>query len=462
MARRNYITEIRHLTLWGIFVGLFEGSVSSIIVSKTFQGSDWLITFVMATPMLANLLGGVWGTIITGRRKLKLFLALGLATTAVLASVALAPMTRWGGYVFAMQILLARGMLAGCITIRSAMWKHNYPVHMRGEIAGRLQMVRFSIGVTTVLIAAAMFDARPDLYVWVYPIASIAGVAGLYLLRPMRVRGERAEIALIERSRAALQRPRRGWLAPLEDGVRILRLDRDYRQYCTAMMLLGFGNVMLMPVMNIIITKRMNLNYTASGVLLEVIPRLAMMGSMLAWARMFDRQGVVRFRVLNSAAWTCSALFGGLGWGVLVVATGGGMVGFSIGIVLITLSQISEGLGKGGGAIGWNLGHLHFAAPEQAEAYMGTHVFLTGLRGLTAPFIGTWLFNRTGAFTFAVATGLAAAGGWVFLRLARSQRSRAEGLKELLQKAVESETVAAASGVDGHPIARQTLVSGRP
>jgi hypothetical protein len=404
-----------------MFVGLFEGSVSSIIVAKTFNGSDWLITFVMATPMLANLLGGMWGSVITGRPKLRMFLGLGLATTAVLASVALAPMTQFGGYVFALQILLARGMLAGCITIRSAMWKHNYPVRMRGQIAARLQIVRFSIGIATVLIIAALFDARPDFYIWVYPIGALVGVIGLNLLRPIRVRGERAEIASIRRTRAAAPAVNQRWLMPVRDGWAILRDDADYRQYCTGMMLLGFGNVMLMPVMNIIITKRMDLTYTGSGVLLEVIPRVAMMLSMLPWARMFDRQGAVLFRVRNAYAWTGSAAFGGLGWALFVATPGQSTIGFAFVMTLIVISQISEGLGKGGGAIGWNLGHLHFARPERAEAYMGTHVFLTGLRGLTAPFFGTWLFNVAGATAFAVATVLSISGGVVFWRLAKQQ-----------------------------------------
>ena len=102
----------------------------------------------------------------------------------------------------------------------------------------------------------------------------------------------------------------------------------------------------------------------------------------------------------------------------------------------IAVSRACEGLGKGGGAIAWNLGHLHFAKTERADVYMGTHVFLTGLRGLTAPFFGTWLYIQTGAFAFAVAVGLAVIGMLVFRRLAKVQGERASLAAESAAPAV--------------------------
>ncbi len=425
MARRNYILEIRHLVFWGMFVGMFEGTISSIVVAKTFGGSDWLITFVMATPMLANLLGGVWGSVLTGRRKVRLLMGLGLAAAVVIATVALAPMTRFGGYVFACQILLARGFLAGCITARSAIWKHNYPTRIRGQIAARLQIVRFSMAIGIVLTVGALFDARPDLYIWIYPATALIGGIAVILLKPMRVRGEETEIAGIRAASAhAAKQPGAQTLSPLEQGIAVLRDDSDFRHYCIGMMFLGFANIMVMPLMTIIVTKRMGLTYRDSAILLDILPRVLMMASMLPWARLFDKRGVVHFRISNAVAWTTASAFAGIGAAFVPTAAFDTMIGFVLIITCIALSRACEGLGKGGGAIAWNLGHLHFAKSERADVYMGTHVFLTGLRGLTAPFFGTWLYHRIGAFAFVVAVGLAVTGMLVFRSLARVQRDR--------------------------------------
>lgn len=425
MARRNYLIEYRHLVFWGMFVGMFEGTISSIVAIKTFQASEWLVTFVVTTPMLANLLGGVWGSILTGRRKLRLFIGFGAAAAAVIASVAFTPMTQVGGYLFAAQMLLARGFLAGCVTARSAIWKHNYPTRMRGQIAARLQIMRFSMAIAIVLTVGTLFDLRPDLYVWVYPVTALIGGISLMLIRPMRVRGERAEFAVIRAANAHVATSRRAaLLTPARQSIAVLRDDPDFRQYCIGMMFLGFANVMIMPLMPIIVTGEMQFSYKASAGLLDVLPRILMVLSMLPWAHLFDRRGAVHFRVSNAMAWTSAAAFAGIGAALLHLSAFASGAGFAVVIACFTLSRIFDGLGRGGGAIAWNLGHLHFAKPERADAYMGTHVFLTGIRGLTAPAFGTLLYNQTGAFAFAVAVGLAMTGMFVFRNLAKTQRDR--------------------------------------
>ena len=41
----------------------------------------------------------------------------------------------------------------------------------------------------------------------------------------------------------------------------------------------------------------------------------------------------------------------------------------------------------------WNIGHTRFAPPSQSPRYMGIHQTLQGLRGLTMPFLGVWLYG---------------------------------------------------------------------
>jgi len=417
MARPTYLLEVRHLFLWGIFAGMFEGTVSAVVVSKTFDAGPWLITTVMATPMLANVVGMVWGSVITGRRKIPIFVALGMIASGVIASVALTPMTPTGGYIFLAQVLAARVLLSGCLTVRSSLWKHNYPANRRGQIAARLQLVRFSMGIGVVALASSLFDVNPQIYVVVYPIAGVVGAVSVWMMRPMRVRGEAVELAEIRAGRKGKRRT----FNPLRDLIDVMSHDRDYRRYCVAMMFLGFANIMVMPLMVIIVTKQLDLSYFLSGGLLEILPRVIMMASLIPWAHLFDKWGVLRFRVLNAAAWTASAAFAGLAaW--IILSDGAVTVWlFMIAMVAIAVSRVFEGAGKGGGSIAWNIGHLQFAEPARAEVYMGAHVFLAGLRGLTAPFVGTWLFTHYGSLAFGVAVVLQVMGLMMFRSLAREQ-----------------------------------------
>lgn len=423
MARRNYTIEMKHLLWWGIFIGMYEGAGSSIVVAKTFHGGPWLITIVMAIPTVANLAGLFWGSIAASRPKLPLFFSFGIGTVLLIASIGLTPYSEWGGWIFAGQVALARTLLAGCVTVRSGFWKHNYPVSMRGRIAARLQIVRYSLGIGVVTVVASLFDFNPRLYHYVYPAVAVIGMFGLFQLRSLRVRGERASLARVRAAAAGRVGPR-GILRPAREVYEVLRDDLAFRRYCIGMMFLGMGNIMVFPVMAIIVTRELPLNYKFSSILLETLPQFMMMISMMSWAGLFDRHGVVRFRVLNALAWMLASVFGGLA-SVVMLAPGAldTIMLFSTALTLVALSRFCEGVGRGGGAIGWNLGHLHFAAPEKAEIYMGAHVFLTGIRGLTAPFIGTYLYSLYGPLVFLISSALGLLGLLTFRSLARSQQT---------------------------------------
>ena len=60
------------------------------------------------------------------------------------------------------------------------------------------------------------------------------------------------------------------------------------------------------------------------------------------------------------------------------------------------------------------MGHMAFAGDEDAHLYMGAHLLLTGVRGLTVPFLGVFLYNHalgvhliwiSGAAQFVAAVG---------------------------------------------------------
>lgn len=426
MARRNYLIELKHLLLWGVFIGMFEGAGSSIVVAKTFGGGPWLITVVMAIPTVANVAGLYWGSLAASRPKLPLFFTFGIGTVMLIGSVGLTPQTSWGGWLFAAQVAVARTLLAGCVTVRSAFWKHNYPVEKRGRIAARLQIVRYSLGIAVVTLVSVLFDINPRLYHIVYPAVAFIGVLGLMQLRPLRIRGERAQFAQSREKIAASQfRRRHRILRPLREVYEVLRNDAAFRRYCAGMMLLGMGNIMIFPVMAIIITKELPLNYNHSSILMETLPQFIMMISLMSWAGLFDRRGVVRFRVLNALTWAMASVFGGLAALVLMQPNAvNSIMLFTTGVSLVAISRMFEGLGRGGGAIGWNLGHLHFAEPAKAEIYMGAHVFLTGIRGLTAPFIGTLLYTYTGPLVFLISATLGFCGMMTFRSLVKSDATR--------------------------------------
>lgn len=453
MARRAYTIEVRHFLFWGLFAGLVEGTVSAVVVAKTFGGSNFLITVVQATPAFANLVSLYWGALIVGRRKIPAFIALASASVAVALSIAVTPRSDLGGWIFALQICLSRVFMSGVVTTRASLWKSNYPRSHRGRITANLQIVRTLMSLPVILGGGLLFDLAPDAYHWFYPTIAVIGAFGLLVLRGERVRGEERTIS--HRINGAAREPIAQVSDPLQpaieaedekkpladDGViepfslvalvspwqiihrmkQVLRADPRFARYCKAQMCIGTANLMVMPVNTIVLTKVLNLNYTLSNGLLDFIPRVVTIAMLPVWARLFDRVGVLRFRMSNSLCWCGSLLFCGLGALFAHLSTGqaGALAAVAIGIYV--LGRLFEGFAQSGGAIAWNIGHLHFAEDDKAELYMGIHVSLTGLRGLIAPFLGALLYTYMGWLVFMVGFVISLIGYFIFAGLAREE-----------------------------------------
>lgn len=450
MARRNYLVEIQHLFIWGLFAGLVEGTVSAVVVSKTFGGSIFLITVVQATPAFANLVSLVWGALIVGRRKMPVFMALAAASVSCALTVSMTPDTEMGGWIFALQICLARVFMSGVVTTRASLWKSNYPKSHRGRITAGLQIVRTLVSLPIILGCGALFDFNHLAYEWFYPVVALTGALGLIIFRRLHVRGEKLAIS----TRAGGDQDaiaEAGLVAPFSLVSLVtpwqivgrmreaLRQDPRFARYCTAQMCLGSANLMAMPVNTIVLTKVLGLSYLVSNGFLDGLPRVVTLIMLPIWARHFDRVGVLRFRVANSICWCASLFFCGLGAMAAAHYGGGAMIALTLAIAAYCVGRIADGMAQSGGAIAWNIGHLHFAEGDKAELYMGIHVSLTGFRGLIAPFFGAFLYQWIGWGAFGVALIISVTGLVLFAQLAseeRKDRKKARPAGEMGQETI--------------------------
>lgn len=422
-ARRNYVFELQSTYAWGVCAGVIEGNTSSIVVDKTFGGSDFLVSVVWSTPMLANILSVFFGAAARGRPKLRMSLLLSLLTVASMLSIALTPLSSgpWGGWVFALQIGLARTFLAGVVTLRAGIWEANYPATHRGRITGRIQKLRAAMSLLAAAAVTSLFDSHSEYYQVVYPAAGLVGLLSLGFFRRIRVRGERRDLALYARLASSDAPAHRGLWAPLRDAAQVLRDDPRFARYCRAQYFLGSANFMMDPIVLYFVTRRMNLSYFLCSAVLDIVPSIVMLAAMNFVAAQYDRVGLPRFRVSNSTLWLVS--IAGSSLAILLVEFGGSP-GVWLGMSLLFASRIVTGIGRAGGAIAWNIGHLHYAQPHLSDLYMGIHQFLTGIRGLIMPFIGRFAYRYFGSLALLVAVALAAAAVFLFRNLARDDELR--------------------------------------
>jgi len=433
-TRRNYYYELQHLVFWSVLVGVVESQFGSVVVSRTFGGSDLMIAVTSATPNGAMLFSLVWGMLCVGRPKV--LLAMWFVSVAALCTgvIGLIPDSPAGAVWFIGQLAAAQVLVAAVVTVRSAFWKSNYPRSDRGRITARLQGLRYLIGVLTVLGAAAICDKDPASYRWVFPSAALCGAISAGLLSRLHIRGERRELARNANANAKGEL-RTGLIEPfsltalLSPGqvigqmTRVLRDDRRFARYCAAQSLMGLANFLTIPVLVAVVTRELSHSdawgFWVSTAIIVALPQLTMLGTIGRWGRFLDRFGVVRLRVLNVASWTASLLFGMFATLVALHPEVFGGAALPLAIALFAVRSLLAGLGQGGGAIAWNIGHLHFARNELAEVYMGIHVSLTGIRGLLGPLAGMLLWGWIGWPVWLVAMACSTASLIMYIVMAR-------------------------------------------
>ncbi|CAN0575357.1 unnamed protein product [Laminaria digitata] len=173
------------------------------------------------------------------------------------------------------------------------------------------------------------------------------------------------------------------------------------------------GNMMSWTPFVIIAKQQFNLDYLPGILLTQVIPLLMMPFTIPLWAKLLDSVHIIQFRAIHS-------------W-IFVVTMGLALIaGQTHTLWLLYAASVLRGIAFGGGALAWNLGHLSFVKPEKSQDYMAVHVTLTGLRGLTAPFLGVAVYNAIetrhpgeGSWSFALALLITTAGALGFYHLYR-------------------------------------------
>jgi MFS family permease len=405
-ARRSLRLEcVTELTV-PLALALLEGGIAGVLAAKLFGASPWIVTLVTAAPMYGNLSSVLWGRLAEGRGKVRTTVLLQLGTLALIVLMATSPFLPGAVGWFLGSYVGARFLLAGVITVRSVVWSLNYPRALRARITGRLQLL-FSLATLTVtVIAGRLLDQSPDAFPTIALSCVALALVGVAAMAFVHVPGD-AEHRAREKAARAEAGGRLGlW--------RLLREDRDYRRYQTAQFLAGSANMMIEAPFVYLVSVELGAGYLLSFTLSMVLPWFLGMVTLPLWALFLDQVHVTRFRARQSLLWIGSQ-------GLLCL---GGLTGA---LWLLAASRILLGIARGGGVLAWQLGHNDFAKPEALGGYMAAHVTLTGLRGLTAPFLGMLLYQGAtlgpvvlpgiGAWVYAVAALLSALAWWLFLRL---------------------------------------------
>lgn len=429
MTRQSYRYELTNALTFPVALAMIESSVVGVLANKAFQVPPYLFATIMAAPMFANLTSAIWAHLARGRRKLPFINGLQIAALVAVAAVAVLPATPVGAVLLTALVVVARCLLSGVVTLRSTVWRMNYPRHVRAQITGRLALIQSLIGATAPLAGYALMDLNEDAFRVLYPASVAVAAIGVAHFARIRLRGER-ELLAFER-RPGVQPQPHGTPGPIyeyDPKVQpppaapraadppaapptagppaaavpqvpvssasfwsVLRHDPVYRRYMLWQFVAGMANMMGEVVIILVIselTRGMVSEYFVTICLTTALPMLFAVVTLPRWARYLDQVHVAEFRSRQGMYWIFNQ---GTQWlGLFMIFSAGW---FAVGWAVIAISRLLQGIARGGGMLAWNLGHNDFADRRMVAVYMGIHVTLTGVRGAVGPFLAIALYH---------------------------------------------------------------------
>ena len=303
------------------------------------------------------------------------------------------------------------------------MYRIFYPPTHRGGAVGWIKSVAAISMLVTTSIGTWWFLKLPGHYYGVYiAVAVTLAVSAIAYARiPVRRKNEFEDLEASAPHRAFIR------------GLRVFWSDKRFVLYQIGFWFAGFANHMAHAyVAESLKSDKVGASDSVVFWLVAVTPALLMALSAPVWGLLLDRINPMTGR----------ALFNGIQCAAYGMHCYGGMIGevwpFAIGAVL-------HAIGNGGSTINWLTGSLYFAKEEHVSLYNSIHVGLTGLRGMTAPIVGVWIYGASvtlgplnitglnmGPMLFGLSALLSIVGAGFMLWMAPSDQGPVEVAKEHL------------------------------
>ncbi len=299
--------------------------------------------------------------------------------------------------IFVIGSVVGMTMASAVIPLLTQMYQENYPAEQRGRLFSRTLMIRIATAAVFATAAGFILSGNLEHFRWLLLVFAACSAVAASLLR-------RCPTSPISDS---------GGAHPLR-ALRFVREDDVFRRTLIAWMLMGFANLMMLPLrVEYLAHDRYGLRLSADQIALytSVVPNLARLVMSPVWGWLFDRMNFFALRLTLNIGFMI---------GILSFFTTGTTFGLVAGAIVY-------GISNAGGDVAWSLWVTKFAPAERVADYMSVHTFFTGVRGVLAPIAAFQLAAVVSLPTLGwISAGLIGAACLVLLPEIRSKRGAAE------------------------------------
>ncbi len=347
-----------------VATGIYESAPSTfllLILVRWFDGSATDKSLIAAANNTGLLLAPA--TILVARQ-LRWSAPAGIALLTFVASLAL------GGAAFVSdkETFVSLAFLGTLIPSAGApllttIYQSNYPVAVRGSIFAQNNGIRILTSIVFSSLAGWFISDRIELYPFLLLLFSLA-LAG----------------AAVAASKIPISNEHPSVTPPLLACFRYVKSDPIFRGTLISWMLLGLGNLMMIPIRVEYLantTYGLNLSELEIALFISTIPNVARLVGSTIWGRIFDVVNFFSLRIVLNFSFLV---------GTLAFFMSDSWIG-------LAFSALILGFTTSGGDVAWGLWVTKFAPAERVPDYMAVHVFFTGVRGLVAPALGFFLLQ---------------------------------------------------------------------
>ncbi|MGX5174358.1 hypothetical protein ACUR5C_10095 [Aliikangiella sp. IMCC44653] len=399
-------TELFTWSSLAFILALLEGGVMGVVIKNGFDGkvSDWVLNIAVAiatgAPYYSNLVSFVWVRLSRGRSKARLISNLALTCCFCGLGISFVEFNLLGLVGLLSLLIVARTCWSGILTVRSTIWRDNYPRYIRGKVTAKLATLTSLLMSLAAISAGWLLDWQFASFQWLFLGFSGFSLLGAYRYRRLSVRHQHRRIISEQANLNPLSAARM---------FALLRDNKAFGKYMLAMFILGSGNLMFMAPLIVYLNEYTMLAKSSQILITTAIPLALIPFAVGWWARLLDGNHIFHFRAIHSWGFV----------GAIVTFVLAQITGFN---ELYYVGAVFYGVAISGGVIGWNLGHNDFVGKADPMEYMAIHVTLTGLRGLVMPFVGIafyqWLESlspQTGKYALLLPLVLTTTGGVLFV-----------------------------------------------
>jgi MFS family permease len=269
-------------------------------------------------------------------------------------------------WVFVAGCVAAFMCVAGAAPLFASIYEKNYRADRRGDLFSRNVVVRIIASVGFAWLGGELLRQDISRWRWIMAAYAAALLLAAHCLR-------RSPPVTVETSEGT---------HPLRAFAHVAT-DRVFRWTLVSWMLMGFANLAMLALrVEYLASDKYGLvlNATSVALLTSIVPNAARLLCTRVWGRLFDRVNFFTLRIVLNA---------GIMLGILSFFTGAGTAGLYLGAVLF-------GISIAGADVAWALWVTKVAPAGLAGEYMTVHTFLTGVRGVIAPFAAFYMAEHFG------------------------------------------------------------------